>query len=142
MLRAVILKTIGLLEIGGVLARRVRFGRLIKGSGIGKIYHAAMALVELALGCKSHDVSRRHTNAQEGLSLIVLPIEEKDQLETERLERCPSGHVYLDPKENKVIFVPACAWMLHSRTVLRRIADYCAPQRAGYRSDCCRKEAL
>lgn len=126
-LKKAALATMGYAELGSLLVRRVRFGRLVKGSGAGKLYHAAMATLELALGRKSRDV-RRHTNAQEGLGIVVLPLEEQSVLETERLERCPSGHVYLDPRENKVIFVPACAWMLHSRTVLRSIADYYAPR--------------
>lgn len=125
-LRKAALGAIGATEMGALLLRHVRFARLIKGWGPAKLYHAVMAPLELMVGCKSGNVRRRHLNGQEELRLVVLPLEDNSVLETERLERCPTGHVYFDPRKKKMVFVPVCAWKLHNKEALRDIADYYA----------------
>jgi len=60
------------------------------------------------------------------LQIIVLPFEDKGNLETERLERCPAAFAFYDPELDQVKHVPVCAWSLHKTQTMRRIADYYA----------------
>ena len=62
------------------------------------------------------------------LQIIVLPFEDRATLETERLERCPNAFVFYDPVDDKVGWVPTCAWGVHKVSVMRRIADYYSSQ--------------
>ncbi len=125
-LRKAALMMTGFAGMTSLLLRNMRWGRIFKGYGPLKLYHAAMVALEKAVGCKFRNVRRRHMNTQEELRLVVLPLEDNSVLETERLERCPTGHVYWDPEKKKNVFVPVCGWKLHNKATLRRIADYYA----------------
>ena len=54
------------------------------------------------------------------LQLIVLPFEDRSTLETDRLERCPAGFAYVDPKDDHVRTVSTCAWGIHKTAIMRR----------------------
>jgi len=106
--------------------RHVRLGRLLKGKGIRKLFHAVGAFWGLLFRRKTRKVLERHTTFHEVLQLIVLPFEDKSVLETERLERCPNAFVFMDPTDGTVTGVPTCAWGLHKVGVMQSIADYYA----------------
>ncbi len=120
------------LRFGGLKAtmffvmRHVRFWRLIKGRGPAKFWHALALPFALTFGRSSRNAFRRHTNVQGQLRVIILPLEDNQVLETERLERCPTLQAYYDPEADEVRFVPLCAWKLHNRTILKKISDYYA----------------
>ncbi len=116
----------------GVLLRHLRLGRVFKGRGPGKLWHALAFIGGLVLGRRG--AGQRHTNLHCVLQVIVLPLEDERVVETERLERCPTTHAYYDPREDRVKYCPVCAWYLHIRTILRGLADYYAahaPSAAG-----------
>ncbi len=71
--------------------------------------------------------------SQGALQLIVLPFEDNYVIETDRLERCPNLHVYLEPATDELKFVPVCAWRLFNKKVMAEIADHyaAAEQQAG-----------
>jgi 7,8-dihydro-6-hydroxymethylpterin dimethyltransferase len=126
-LRNAALRTAASADVLALLARTFRVGRLFKGRGVAKWFHAGAAAVELTLGLgPSMNVRRKHMTVQEGLRVVILPLEDNCVLETERLERCPTAQVYLDPESKKAVFVPLCAWKLHNRTILRSISEYYA----------------
>ena len=104
--------------------RRVRVGRLLKGKGLGKLYHGAAVLFSMVLGRKTRRAMARHTNAQGVLQLIILPFEDNYVIETERVERCPNLHIYLDPETDEIKQVPVCAWRLFNRPAMRHVAEY------------------
>ena len=58
------------------------------------------------------------------MQIIVLPFEDKNNLETERLSRCPAAFAFWNPEEDKVQFDPVCAWNLFKDKIMRQIADY------------------
>jgi len=120
------LKALGLAAIALFFARRVRFGRLLKGKGVGKLGHALLLVVGLVFGGKTRKVLERHTNVQAQLQLVTLPFEDIHVLETDRLERCPSQQAYYDPRKDQVRLVPLCAWNEHKSRVLREVADFYA----------------
>ncbi len=125
-LRRPVLALLGAMAVLRLLVRHVRLGRIFKGWGPLKLVHALMMPLEMALGCSGRKVMARHTNVQGHLQLIILPLEDDQIIETNRLERCPTAHAYYDPRADKVKYVPVCAWRLHNKGVMREIADYYA----------------
>jgi len=122
--REKLLRLRAILAVASVLRRHGRPSRLLKGKGPGKVLHAFLAAIKLALGRRTRDVLARHATVQSSLQLIVLPFEDKFALETDRLERCPSGFAFWDPRDDQVKHVPVCAWSLHKTAVMREITDH------------------
>jgi uncharacterized radical SAM superfamily Fe-S cluster-containing enzyme len=125
-LRKRLLEIRAFLAVTSVLRRHAHVGRLFKGRGLGKLYHALATPLGFLFGLRSRRVLGRHTNVQGVLQLVVLPFEDKTNIETDRLERCPTAFAFYDPEEDKVRHVPTCAWGLHKTTVMRGITDYYA----------------
>jgi hypothetical protein len=95
-----------------------------------------MAPLKLLFGGRSRIVLDRHTNIQRSLQLIVLPFEDRSTLETDRLERCPAGFAYVDPKDKRVRTVSTCAWGIHKTGIMREImAGYEASKSAAPGND-------
>jgi hypothetical protein len=115
----------GVLAVAGVLKRHMRIGPLLKGKGLAKFYHGLTAALQLAFGRKSRTVLERHTTMQGVLEVLALPLEDPTNIESDRMERCPSVFTYYDPKKDQVRTVPFCAWnTMHRKTALREIAEY------------------
>jgi len=125
-LKKVALRVRGLGALMFFLTRHVRFGRLLKGRGLAKLPHAVLLPIEIVLRRGTSKAIRRHTNMQGHLRVVVLPLEDNHVLETERLERCPTVQAYYDPEVDQVRYIPLCAWKLHNREILRKIADHYA----------------
>ena len=122
--RARLLKLRAILAVFGVMRRHGRLGRMLKGKGLGKVWHAVALPFGLAFGRKTQRVLERHTNVQGVLQIIVLPFEDRYSLETERLERCPSGFAFWDPSDGEVKHVPVCAWGIHKTAVMKEIMNH------------------
>jgi len=115
-----------LLSTVRTVGRHLRLDRLLRGRGVGRLWHALCLLVGLLFRRKTRVLLEKHTNFHEQLQLIVLPFEDPSTLETARLERCPNAFVFYDVARNRVNTVPVCAWSLHKNEVLRAIADHYA----------------
>ena len=103
----------------------VRVGSLIKGSGLGKLYHALAIPLGFLMGQRSRKIYGRHTNIQGSLQLIVLPFEDRKNAESHRMERCPNAFAYYDPKQDRVGTVPTCAWAVFLKTeAMRGVAEH------------------
>jgi hypothetical protein len=122
-LRGAALKLMGRLEMLGFILRQVRVGRVFRGTSVFKLLHALAIPLEILLGRRRRDAVRRHTNLDSWLQVVVLPFEDDYVLETERIERCPNAHAFLDPDTGKIKYVPICAWRMHNRTALKALAD-------------------
>ena len=129
-LRNFALRTLGLSQLGLTLLRRVRWGRLIKGWGPAKLYHAPMALLERLLGRDSEKVRKSHLAVDGLLRIVILPLEDNPIVETERLERCPSTHVYFDPRDETIHYVPVCSWRLVNKQVLGDLSAFYQKEKA------------
>ncbi len=57
------------------------------------------------------------------LQFIILPFEDKETLETNRLERCRAAFAFINPETDRVATVPVCAWTLYSSQTMRGIAE-------------------
>jgi len=125
-LKSFTLRLLGRTQVLFLVLRHVRLGRLLKGRGPAKMGHALLAPLELLFRRKSRKVQERHLNVQDVLRIVVLPLEDDPILETERLERCPSVHVYFEPRTEEFKYVPVCAWRLYNKKILQELADYYA----------------
>ena len=123
------LKARAVLKLARILIRHARLGALVRGRGLAKPYHALAGLGGLIVGRSSRRLLAAHSLVQGALQLVVLPFEDRETIETERLERCPAAFAYYDPASGRVGYVPTCAWTLHKTEVMRRISDHYA--RAG-----------
>jgi uncharacterized radical SAM superfamily Fe-S cluster-containing enzyme len=113
-----------ILALLAVFRRHARLGQVFKGRGIAKLYHALATLGGFVVGKKSRPILRAHTNVQGVLQLIILPFEDRSNLETDRLERCPAAFAFYEPDKDKVSYVPTCAWGLHKKEMMRHIAEF------------------
>lgn len=118
-----LLKFIGAMQILNFVRREVRLGELFKGSGLTRFWHALALLTAIALGRSRSAAMARHTNVENCLQVVILPFEDDEVLETERIQRCPNAHAYLDPETDELRFVPICAWRVHNQRVLKQLAD-------------------
>jgi uncharacterized radical SAM superfamily Fe-S cluster-containing enzyme len=107
-----------------ILVRHLKFGEVLKGKGIGKVWHLGMSTIKLFLRQKTQRVLAQHTKAQAVLQVIILPFEDPGTLETERLERCPAVFAFVDPGDSQVKCVPTCGWDRYKAKVMRDITDF------------------
>jgi uncharacterized radical SAM superfamily Fe-S cluster-containing enzyme len=83
------------------------------------------APLQLAFGRKSRAVIERHTTVQGILEVLALPLEDPTNIETDRMERCPSAFTYYDPKKDQVCTVPFCTWnTMYRKRALREVAEH------------------
>jgi hypothetical protein len=124
-LRNAVLKARLIASLAVLFRRHVRAGSLFKGRGTaGKTAHAARFFLKLALGRRTAPALEKHTNAQAVFQVIVLPFEDLENMETERLELCPAGFAYVDPDDGQVKHVPSCAWRLHKKRMMMKISEH------------------
>ena len=129
-LRNFLYRQSGKLGLVRVILRNIRPGRFFKGKGIGKVYHGFMTMIEHMVGCRSRFIRERHMLACGMLRVVVLPLEDDPILETERLERCPSSHVFRDPKTGEFKYVPVCSWRFFNKSVLKDLSEHYAAIKA------------
>ena len=124
-LRGTMLKLLGVLNMNGFIMRNVSARRMLKGRGPMKLLHMLAMPFDMALRGARRALPA-HTNFQGELRVCILPLEDKHVLETERLERCPTQQVYVDPDTQEVKYMPLCSFKLHNKRILRGIADHYA----------------
>jgi hypothetical protein len=127
-LRGFTFRLLGKGQTMSLLMRHVRMSRLVRGRGLGKLYHTLAFLGGRLLGRDSIAMRKRHMAVQDALRVIILPLEDDPILETERLERCPSVHVTYHPGTEEFQYIPVCSWRLFSKELLGDMAAcYAAP---------------
>jgi uncharacterized radical SAM superfamily Fe-S cluster-containing enzyme len=126
------LRALGIVRLAGILGtfrtvrRHVALSRAFKGKGIGKLWHILATLFRAPFG-NFGATRRKHMTVHDALRVIILPLEDDPIVETERLERCPSVHVYFDPPDGRFHYVPVCSWRMHNKRILKQLADYYNP---------------
>jgi len=118
-----LLRVAGLAAIWRLVRRHVAFSRMLKGKGLGKLGHALAAFLQTPF-VHSARIRQRHTVVHDILRIIILPLEDDPILETDRLERCPSAHVYFDPSDGQFHYVPVCSWRLHNKAILKGLVEH------------------
>jgi len=129
-LRGFALKALGLTQGFLLLVANLRISRVFKGNGLMKIAHAVALPFDLMFSGHASKAMRRHLRAQDPVPVVILPLEDTPILETSRLQRCPSAHVYYDPRTEIFDYVPVCSWRLVNKKILGGIAEYYASKGA------------
>jgi len=114
----------GIRTVYSVFRRHGRLDVILKGRGLGKVLHGLAIPIGLLFGRKSRRLMERHTTVHGVLQIIILPFEDKENIETDRLVRCPASFAFVDPEGGAVKSVPVCAWGLHKTPMMRKIADH------------------
>ena len=92
-------------------------------NNFGVSYTLLKILGSSIIGKKSSDIFREHTKLKHSLQIIIIPFEDKMNLESERLEQCTGHFAYVDPVTDKVQTVPTCAWPLFKHDMMKSIMD-------------------
>ncbi len=123
-------RSLGLMKLAGIVGiwrtvrRHVALSRAFKGKGFfGKLYHILATLFHAPFGHFS-TTRRKHMTVHDALRVIILPLEDDPIVETDRLERCPSVHVYFDPPDGRFHYVPVCSWRMYNKQILKELSDY------------------
>jgi hypothetical protein len=83
----------------------------------GKKYRRHRLPMEQKESLKWEDLRPAYRGA---LPLIVLPFEDREKVESHRMERCPNAFAYYDPRKDRVGTVPTCAWAVFLKTEAMR----------------------
>lgn len=108
----------------GVIWRNFDLGKTLKGNGPGKIGHFLGLLFGILTGKKSRIIFDRHLRFQKVMQIIILPFEDDRNLETERLSRCPAAFAFWNPDNDKVQYVPVCAWNHFKDKIMKNIVKH------------------
>jgi hypothetical protein len=125
-LRRAWLKLVMVKELARLGRKHVRLGEALGARGPAALWRALRVGLGILGRRKTKTVLRRFTAVQAALQIIVLPFGDEENMETDRLQRCPAAFAYVDPRDGRVKHVPNCAWGLHKDKVLREIADHYA----------------
>ncbi len=107
-----------------IFRRNLRIDRVIHGESLlARTITTAKILLNLAQGRRLSQILVKYTCIHHPLQVIVLPFEDPETLESERLERCPAAFAYVDPVDDEVRCVPACAWGLFKKETMRNITE-------------------
>ncbi|MGD1212375.1 MAG: radical SAM protein [Candidatus Acidiferrales bacterium] len=113
-------------EIVRLGRRHIRIGEALGARGPAALWRGLRVGLGILCRQKTKTVLRRFTAVQAALQIIVLPFGDEENMETDRLQRCPAAFAYVDPEDGRVKHVPNCAWGLHKAKVLREITDHYA----------------
>lgn len=126
-LRRLWLQTRAFLAMARITLRHGRKDRIFKGkSRLGRLLHALAVPLGFIFGRRTRGLMARHTNVQGSFQLVILPFEDYGNLETDRLEQCPTAFAYYDPEEGRARCIPTCAWGIHKAPTMKKIAEYYA----------------
>ncbi len=88
--------------------------------------HPNVTLIKIGLGLlrgkKMKDVLRQYTKWKDALRLMVLPFEDLENIESDRLVDCPSSFAYEHPPTREIRLMPVCAWPIYKNGILRETA--------------------
>jgi 7,8-dihydro-6-hydroxymethylpterin dimethyltransferase len=101
------------------------FGALIGAKGLFAVGRWMRFLGKLIIGRKFWDVFHEETtikNFKGTLQIVLLPFEDDEILESERLEKCTSCFAYIDVKTDTVKSIPFCIWEKFKSPIMREIA--------------------
>ncbi|MBM4040880.1 MAG: radical SAM protein [Planctomycetes bacterium] len=123
------IQTRAFLAMARLTWRHARKDRVFKGkTKLRRFFHALALPFGFIFGRRTRRLMERHTNVQGVFQLVILPFEDMGNIETDRLEQCPTAFAYYDPVEDQAHCVPTCAWGLHKTPTMKKIADHYAAQ--------------
>ncbi len=103
-----------------LLRRSINFKEVFGGNATARTIKILFGLLR---GKKMKNLLRRHTKCQSLLRIIVLPFEEPDNVESERLVECPAAFAYEHPMTRDIQFMPVCSWCIYKDSILRLTSE-------------------
>ena len=92
----------------------------------------ARMVVDLLGGRRFRDAARDHLVPQRVLRVAVLPFEEYDAIDSDRLRNCKAAFAYEDTEDGQVKTIPACIWYPYRDALLQNVTrKYGAAPEAG-----------
>jgi uncharacterized radical SAM superfamily Fe-S cluster-containing enzyme len=111
-------------HVGNILLTGVRLDRVLGATGFSALAKALKIVTMIAVGHRTEDVMRAHSQLHKPLRIIVLPFEDDANRESARLERCTAAFAYVDPVLDNVQTIPVCAWGLHKNRILAKVTEH------------------
>jgi len=105
------------------MRRHIDFGKVL-GCKPNRVPIRLLKLLgTIVLTGRSSKAMAKHAAIGRALQFIILPFEDKETMETNRLERCKAAFAFINPHTDNVTTVPVCAWTLFSRDMMHGIAE-------------------
>lgn len=119
--------------LGRLFLKHWDFNALIGARGFSAFWRWIRFFGKIVTGNKFWDVFHQETtikNRHGTLQILLLPFEDDDILESERLEKCTSCFAYIDVKTDTVKSIPFCIWEKYKKPIMKEIAK--KYNKAGY----------
>lgn len=113
------------LQLARLFVKHWNFDALIGAKGLAAVGRWLRFFGKLATGKKFWDVFHQETtivNRNGTLQILLLPFEDDEILESERLEKCTSCFAYIDVKTDTVKSIPFCIWDKYKNPIMKDIA--------------------
>ncbi|MEA3347169.1 MAG: radical SAM protein [Candidatus Auribacterota bacterium] len=99
------------------------FGAAVGRKGAGTVFKWIKIAGKVILGGKLKDVIRQETRMKGALQVMVLPFEDYDTTESNRLKMCTSSFVYPQSRNGDIKYIPVCAWERYKKIVMKQTAE-------------------
>ncbi|MFH1640563.1 MAG: radical SAM protein [Candidatus Omnitrophota bacterium] len=113
------------MQITKIFFKHWDFDALIGAKGLRAFGRWTRFLFKLAIGKKLKDVLHQEStikNYKGTLQILLLPFEDDDIVESDRLEKCTSCFAYIDVKTDKVKSIPFCIWEKFKHPIMLEMA--------------------
>ncbi|MBI5395017.1 MAG: radical SAM protein [Verrucomicrobia bacterium] len=105
------------------LFKHFDFGAAVGKRGAGALFAWMRIFGKALMGKRLKDVIRAETKLKRALQVMILPFEDYDTTEGERLKMCTSTFVYPEGPSNSIRYVPVCAWERHKKVLMKHVAE-------------------
>jgi len=110
-------------SIAGLVLRNADFMSIFSSRGKFSAYFTSMKILgRIMTGTHPFRAFGRYSKAGNIIQVMVLPFEDKTNMESERLKHCPTHFAYIDPATDKVRTSPLCSWPLFKNDIMSKIA--------------------
>jgi uncharacterized radical SAM superfamily Fe-S cluster-containing enzyme len=102
------------------LKKNVNFQEVFGDRTKSKLLKIAWGLLR---GERLKNLLRKYTKCRSLLRLMVLPFEDLENVESDRLVDCPTSFAYEHPITGEIRLMPVCAWVIYKNDILRKTAN-------------------
>ncbi|HBM16520.1 MAG TPA: hypothetical protein DD381_09305 [Lentisphaeria bacterium] len=103
--------------------KHANLNAIVNAKGLKSVARWVSILGHIALGKKLKDIIKEKTEIRSTFKVLILPFEDNDTLESERLQECSSCFAYVDVKTNSIKSIPFCIWEKHKKVIMKDMAE-------------------
>lgn len=111
------------MKVLGIMVKHVNFGALVGARGPAAYGRWLKILGKILTGEKAKDVLQASTAVKGVLQILILPLEDRNTIEAERLVMCSSCFVYIDPETDQIRTLPTCTWDNYKQPIMKKVAE-------------------